>query len=349
MSDIKKAVTKQADPKKKPATTSASKSEDKTEKKVDDKKIKVDNKKEENNELNKNGKENKEIKENKENKDNKNIKTENKKEETTKPQSTKGQDNNNKTSLPIETKIRSQSVPSKEEEIKPIVKNVEDIENEKDPQYNVDEEVVLTKDRMGIIRFKGKVPELGSGIFYGIELTDGGVGHNDGQIKGVRYFKSDGPRSLFVGYEKIRRKMTKRDHKRMNSLHAQSANVTDLKQKYKDGGEVSSPTILDESQNKSRKESISQDDEKEHVVLSIDEQTRQRNESITQHDDNNNNNNTKHKDSLGSDGIEAARAYENVLQFIMRQSKHRDILFDTYSNPQTHVIIMNAFNCLKRY
>jgi len=154
-------------------------------------------------------------------------------------------------------------------------KNVEEIENSKIPIFNVGDEVVLTKDRMGIIRFKGRVPEMGFGIFYGVELTDGSVGHNDGQIKGVRYFQTEEKRAMFVGHEKFRRKMTARDHKRIDSFHAASKN----------------------SDGKQSPKQANQDDEKD-PIISASEQERQRQESITQRDP---------KELASVDGFEAAK------------------------------------------
>jgi len=180
---------------------------------------------------------------------------------------------------------------------------------------------------MGIIRFKGRVPEMGFGIYYGVELTDGSVGHNDGQCKGVRYFQTEGQRGMFVGHEKIRRKMTARDHKRIDSFHSVSKNKEEV-----DGPK--SPKQANQS---------NQDDEKE-SVLSPSEQERQRQESLAQREEQ-----KEIKEFVVSvEGLEAAKRNENIVQFILRQNnKYRDILLDTYANPQTHITIVHAFGALQ--
>jgi len=220
-----------------------------------------------------------------------------------------------------------QVVSPKVEETKNEEKNPEELENTKIPIFNVSDEVVLTKDRMGIIRFKGRVPEMGFGIYYGVELTDGSVGHNDGQCKGVRYFQTEGQRGMFVGHEKIRRKMTARDHKRIDSFHSVSKNKEEV-----DGPK--SPKQANQS---------NQDDEKE-SVLSPSEQERQRQESLAQREEQ-----KEVKEFVVSiEGLEAAKRNENIVQFILRQNnKYRDILLDTYANPQTHITIVHAFGALQ--
>jgi len=77
-------------------------------------------------------------------------------------------------------------------------------------KYAVEDNIALTKDRSGVIRYKGEVPELGEGIWYGVELTDGSMGHNDGAVKGKRYFQTEGKRAIFVQTDKIRGKMALR-------------------------------------------------------------------------------------------------------------------------------------------
>merc|ERR1719295_577647 len=60
-------------------------------------------------------------------------------------------------------------------------------------EYIVGDEVVLTKNREGFIRFKGELPGK-EGIFYGIELTEGTEqGKNSGEFKGKSYFSCAEP------------------------------------------------------------------------------------------------------------------------------------------------------------
>ena len=95
------------------------------------------------------------------------------------------------------------------------------------PRWTVGTQVLLSKDRMGIIRYVGPVPEQGQGnevIWYGVELTDGTVGYNDGMVKGSRYFQTDGKRGMFVPPDKIRRVINQKDKQRRDS-YAQLANV----------------------------------------------------------------------------------------------------------------------------
>ena len=54
--------------------------------------------------------------------------------------------------------------------------------------YKVGDEVVLSKDRDGIIRFIGST-HFTKGTVYGIQLSDRCTGKHDGAIDGVRYFQ----------------------------------------------------------------------------------------------------------------------------------------------------------------
>ncbi len=56
-------------------------------------------------------------------------------------------------------------------------------------KYRVGDLVLLSREREGEVRFVGET-ELGEGIWYGIELTDGqSVGVHNGTVKGVQYFE----------------------------------------------------------------------------------------------------------------------------------------------------------------
>ena len=63
------------------------------------------------------------------------------------------------------------------------------------------DEVELTKDRIGILRYKGEL--YGKvGIFYGIELTKG-KGKHSGLFKGKRYFRCEKGKGVFVDKKQI--------------------------------------------------------------------------------------------------------------------------------------------------
>ena len=53
----------------------------------------------------------------------------------------------------------------------------------KDDKYNINDHVLLNKDRKGIIKFIGNV-HFSKSIFYGIELLDGFIGSNVGVTDG---------------------------------------------------------------------------------------------------------------------------------------------------------------------
>ena len=86
-------------------------------------------------------------------------------------------------------------------------------------QFDVGDQLLLSKDRMGVLRYAGEIPELGAGIWYGVELTDGSVGQTDGAVKGKRYFQCDDKRALFVPLLKIRRKMNAKDEQRLSQVN----------------------------------------------------------------------------------------------------------------------------------
>lgn len=98
------------------------------------------------------------------------------------------------------------------------------IDNNKKQKYNINDNILLTKDRAGIIRYYGKVPEIktvkGGTIhdnWYGIEITGPSLGSCNGSINGKIYFECEKKKGIFVKENEIRRKLTKRDHKRTKS------------------------------------------------------------------------------------------------------------------------------------
>ena len=63
------------------------------------------------------------------------------------------------------------------------------------------DEVELTKDRVGIIRYKGPL-DCKNGVFYGVELTQG-QGKHSGLFKGKRYFMCQKLKGVFVDKKQI--------------------------------------------------------------------------------------------------------------------------------------------------
>eukprot|EP00485_Elphidium_margaritaceum_P006506 CAMPEP_0202687082 /NCGR_PEP_ID=MMETSP1385-20130828/2778_1 /ASSEMBLY_ACC=CAM_ASM_000861 /TAXON_ID=933848 /ORGANISM="Elphidium margaritaceum" /LENGTH=407 /DNA_ID=CAMNT_0049341801 /DNA_START=30 /DNA_END=1253 /DNA_ORIENTATION=+ len=105
----------------------------------------------------------------------------------------------------------------------------------KSPKWRVGDEVLISKDRTGLLRYIGKVPELDGDdqmIWYGLELTSGTLGQNDGMIKGKRYFKTTGKRGMFVPESKLRRRLSRKDKERRNSYAEISAHVKQLQKEY---------------------------------------------------------------------------------------------------------------------
>ena len=88
-------------------------------------------------------------------------------------------------------------------------------------KYKNNAQVLITKNRTGIVRYFGSVPEMKGAnkydLFYGIELNDGSLGIYDGSINGHRYFKCSKKKGLFIRPGEIRRALTERDHKRTAS------------------------------------------------------------------------------------------------------------------------------------
>eukprot|EP01084_Bolivina_argentea_P176636 305612_1 len=76
--------------------------------------------------------------------------------------------------------------------------------------YKINDAVLLSREREGIIRYVGKV-HFSKGIWCGIELIGGSLGTNDGKIHGRRYFSCSRNRGLFCKIGKVRRKFRERD------------------------------------------------------------------------------------------------------------------------------------------
>eukprot|EP01083_Nonionella_stella_P148900 472121_1 len=80
---------------------------------------------------------------------------------------------------------------------------------------DVDDEVELTKNRVGVIRYKGPL-EGKNGIFYGVELSQGS-GKHSGLFKGQRYFMCQKGKGVFVDKKQILYKLqpsAKKDDKK---------------------------------------------------------------------------------------------------------------------------------------
>eukprot|EP00483_Globobulimina_turgida_P001313 UN01315 len=69
-------------------------------------------------------------------------------------------------------------------------------------------------------------------IYYGLELTSGTLGQNDGAVKGKRYFQTTGKRGMFVPERKLRRRLNKKDKERRNSYAEVSSQVKELQKSY---------------------------------------------------------------------------------------------------------------------
>eukprot|EP00484_Ammonia_sp_Unknown_P026356 CAMPEP_0197025144 /NCGR_PEP_ID=MMETSP1384-20130603/5554_1 /TAXON_ID=29189 /ORGANISM="Ammonia sp." /LENGTH=390 /DNA_ID=CAMNT_0042453637 /DNA_START=32 /DNA_END=1204 /DNA_ORIENTATION=- len=100
-------------------------------------------------------------------------------------------------------------------------------------KYQVGDEVLISKDRTGILRYIGKVPEMGDdNIWYGLELTSGAMGQNDGSLKGKRYFQCLPKRGMFIPERKLRRRLNRKDKERRNSYADISNHVKQLQKDY---------------------------------------------------------------------------------------------------------------------
>jgi len=58
----------------------------------------------------------------------------------------------------------------------------------------------------GIVKFMGS-PDFAKGIVFGLELCDGSLGENSGEVKGTSYFKCRKNRGVFVASKEIRKKV----------------------------------------------------------------------------------------------------------------------------------------------
>ena len=100
-------------------------------------------------------------------------------------------------------------------------------------KWQVGDEVLISKDRTGILHYIGKVPEMGDDkTWYGLELTSGTMGQNDGSIKGKRYFQVNGKRGMFVPESKLRRRLNRKDKERRKSYVQISNQVKQLQKDY---------------------------------------------------------------------------------------------------------------------
>eukprot|EP01084_Bolivina_argentea_P125361 222128_1 len=108
------------------------------------------------------------------------------------------------------------------------------ITNPKQPKWMIGDEVLISKDRIGILKYIGRVPETGDdkSIFYGIELASGTLGQNDGMLKGKRYFQAKGKRGMFIPEHKLRRRLSRKDKERRNSYSQLSRQVKQLQKEY---------------------------------------------------------------------------------------------------------------------
>lgn len=66
---------------------------------------------------------------------------------------------------------------------------------------SVGDSVELSKDRVGVIRYKGPLDGK-NGVFYGVELTKG-QGKHSGLFKGKRYFDCPKGKGVFVDKKQI--------------------------------------------------------------------------------------------------------------------------------------------------
>jgi len=113
--------------------------------------------------------------------------------------------------------------------------------------YNVGDEVVLPKNQEGFIRFKGTLPTK-KGIFYGIELTKG-IGKNNGDFDGVRYFDCAEGRGLFVPKKRIISKKMET----ANRLHRPQKQNKHQRRSNGDGDELIKKTETESASKQNRK------------------------------------------------------------------------------------------------
>jgi len=235
------------------------------------------------------------------------------------------------------------------------------------PLFAIGDEVLMSKDRMGIVRYVGDIPELGEGLWYGVELTDGSVGQSDGSVRGTgkRYFATEGKRALFVPPTKIRRRMTNKDRKKHDSLRliqerkietptiAISTNDVPNGQLANVNEQTTMPATGGASPVPEKKNSITEvktpvkkaNDKVEPLIDSANVADSKVEEPSTNNSGHRSNRSSTLKQSVG---ISAAEAYETLLTFILRQSDDvREELLDVYANPRLNSILVTSYAELK--
>jgi len=225
--------------------------------------------------------------------------------------------------------------------------------------YAVGDEVLLSKDRNGFIRYVGEVPEMGAGLFYGVELTAGSIGQSDGSLRGKRYFTTDGKRALFAPSSKIRRKMTTKDYKKKDSLRLmqeQKADPSTNGQEKTDkvleavaaSAEDSPPTQAQQTavEPQSQESDEYEPDTQEDILDSKVAETKPESPANgVKHNRRPSRSSTLTKLSAG---VSAAETYETLLTFVLRQSEDlREQLLDVYAHPQLNSVLINAYAELK--
>eukprot|EP01084_Bolivina_argentea_P138411 243672_1 len=80
----------------------------------------------------------------------------------------------------------------------------------------VGDTVLLSKNRLGIVRYYGKT-QFAPGYWFGIELIDTSLTRHNGMILNKQYFKCPPNKGLFARHERIK-KVMKRSKKRTYSL-----------------------------------------------------------------------------------------------------------------------------------
>eukprot|EP01084_Bolivina_argentea_P257747 434314_1 len=109
---------------------------------------------------------------------------------------------------------------------KPITEQIQNDKNAKNTDkyaYKINDHVLLTNDREGIIRYIGEV-EFTRGILYGIELLNDATGKHDGMIKEKRYFQTKPKKGTFVRENKILGKKEKKKKIKNKSIEPKSSN-----------------------------------------------------------------------------------------------------------------------------
>lgn len=122
--------------------------------------------------------------------------------------------------------------------------SLEEIARRLKSAIEVDDKVVLTKDREGIVKYKGPL-EGKNGIFYGIALTKG-TGKHSGVYKGkTRHFTCKRNKGIFVDKRQILRKKDPLLERRRSSVTTKLADIFHaeyLRPKY---GRISAKRLID--------------------------------------------------------------------------------------------------------